>query len=485
MTRAQVDAIIVGSGPNGLAAGVVLARAGLEVVLYEANPDIGGGARTSEATLPGFRHDWGAAVHPMAFASPFFRDFQLTDRVEFSVPDASYAHPVVGAASGIAWHDLDRTVDALGADGAAWRRLFGPLAQHIDRYIQLAMSPMQQGVRTPLTTASYGVRVLAHSTPLGALAFRDRIAPAMLAGVLAHSIGPIPSFGTAAPGLMLGALAHTAGWPIPRHGTQSITDALASDFRANGGTIVTGARITDLAELPPARAVLFDTDPGQLLRIAGRRLAPGYVRALNRFRHGNAASKVDFALSGPIPWADPDIRSAGTVHVGGTRAEISAAEQEVAAGRHAEAPYVLLSQPSIVDPTRAPGSAHSVWTYAHVPAGSDLDMTEAVTAQIERFAPGFRDLVLASHATPATAIERGNANFVGGDIAGGAVDLRQLVARPRLGADPWRAGTGLYLCSASATPGPGVHGMGGYHAARTALRDVFGAAVPELGRSSS
>lgn len=475
------DVVIVGSGPNGLAAAVILARAGLSVRLFEGNDTIGGGARTLELTEPGFRHDWGSAVHPMALASPFFRSFELAKRVELLVPEISYAQGLDSGQAGVAWRDIDRTAEGLGQDAARWRRLFGKLAQNPERLMEFALSPMLPVPRHPMLAAQFGARAVRHGLPaLARHAFAGEKAAALLAGVMAHSIAPVPSLATAAPGLVLGALAHAGGWPIPRGGTQSITDALVRDFRHHGGVIETGRKISSLDELPAARAVLFDTAPRALLEIAGPQLHPRYRRALERWRHGNAASKVDFALSAPAPWTNPELRRAPTIHLGGTSAVVSAAERDVAAGRHPTSPYVLVSQPSVIDDSRAPAGQHTLWSYTHVPAGSNRDMTEAITAQIERFAPGFRDVIMASTATPATTIERGSPSFVGGDIANGAITLRQLIARPKLGS-PWRAGVGLYLCSAASVPGPGVHGMGGLHAAQLVLREVFALPMPALG----
>jgi phytoene dehydrogenase-like protein len=476
----MLDAVVVGSGPNGLSAAVVLARAGLSVRVYEAATTIGGGARTLESTVPGFRHDWGAAVHAMAFASPFFQRFGITDRVRFEVPEISYGHAIEGDRAGIAWRDLDRTAEGLGSDGAAWRRLFAPLVERSQRTAEFVTGPMVPLPRHPSVAALFGARALEQGSPLSRLRFGGDIAPAMLAGVFAHSIGRLPSLGTGSAGLMLAMLAHSGGWPIPVGGSQSLTDAMADDLREHGGEIVTGTLVGSLDELPQARAVLFDTSPRALLQIAGERLTPSYARALERYRYGNAASKVDFALSAPVPWANADLRRAGTVHVGGRRSQVAVAEQLVSTGAYPERPYVLVSQPSLFDETRAPRGHHTLWSYTHVPQGSARDMTEAITAQIERYAPGFRDVIIASQSTPALGIERGNPNFVGGDISTGSVDLRQLLARPLLSSRPWRAGAGLYLCSAATPPGPGVHGMGGFHAASLALREVFDLPVPEL-----
>jgi phytoene dehydrogenase-like protein len=307
----------------------------------------------------------------------------------------------------------------------------------------------------------------------------------MLAGVFAHSIGRLPSLGTGSAGLVLATLAHDTGWPIPVGGSQAVTDALVRDLEAHGGTIETGRMIASIDELPLAGALVFDTSPRMLAGIAGELLYPAYARALVRYRYGNAASKVDFALAAPVPWANADLRRAGTVHVGGRRSQIALAESDVAQGGYPRSPYVLVSQPSLFDRTRAPAGMHTLYAYTHVPQGSARDMTETITKQIERFAPGFRDVIVSSRSTPALALERGDANFVGGDISTGTVDLRQLLARPRFSSRPWRAGTGIYLCSAATPPGPGVHGMGGFHAAELALREVFGLPVPDLSPQST
>jgi phytoene dehydrogenase-like protein len=470
-----MDAIVVGSGPNGLAAAVTLARAGLQVRVYEAAATIGGGARTAELTLPGFAHDVCSAVHPMAFSSPFFREFGLTDRVKLVAPEISYAQPLEGGRAAIAYRDLERTAEGLGRDGRAWRRLFGPLVERVEKVSEFTGASMLRIPRSPFTALRFGLRVLEQGTPLWNLRWREDAAPALLTGVCAHPIQRMPSLGSSAAGLVLATHAHAGGWPIPVGGSQTIVNAMADEVVALGGEILTGAEVTSLDELPPARAVLLDTSTRSFLRMAGERVPKRYARRLSHFRFGNGAAKVDFALSGPVPWTAPEVAGAGTVHVGGTRAEMARAENAVAAGRYPERPYVLVSQPGVVDPGRAPAGSSTLWTYTHVPRGSTRDMTEAVTAQIERFAPGFRDLILASSSTSASELERYNANYVGGDIASGDVDVVQLLARPVLSRHPWRTPVdGVYLCSGATPPGPGVHGMSGYHAARLALRDRFG-----------
>ncbi|MRX44178.1 phytoene desaturase family protein [Agromyces kandeliae] len=476
-----VDAIVVGSGPNGLAAAVTLARAGLSVRVHEAAAEPGGGARTAELTLPGFRHDVCSAVHPMALASPFFRAFGLERRIELRVPELSFAHPLDGGRAGLAWRDFDRTVAGLGRDGRAYRRLLAQLVAHEAAVTEFTGSTLLRAPRHPLVAAGFGLRALEQGTPAWNLRFRGDVAPAMLTGVAAHAIRPLPSLGTAGTGLVLTTHAHARGWPIPVGGSGAIVAALVDDLVAHGGEVATDAAVDDLAALPPARAVLLDVTPRALARLAGDRLPARYRRALRGFRYGNAAAKVDFALAGPVPWADPAVAGAGTVHLGGTREEIAAGERDVARGRHPSSPYVLVSQPSTLDESRAPEGRHVLWTYTHVPAGSTLDPTEAVTRQVERFAPGFRDLVLASSSRSAEQMQAENPNYIGGDIASGAPSLAQLVRRPVLSPDPWRTPlAGVYLASASTPPGPGVHGLAGWHAAASALRHEFGLGMPRL-----
>lgn len=477
----SVDAIVVGSGPNGLAAAVVMARAGLSVTLYEGASTIGGGARSAELTLPGFIHDVCSAVHPMAIASPFFREFGLADRVQMALPEASYAHPLDNGRSGIAWHDIERTVADLGADGPAWRSLMGPLSRRAQHIATDTAATLLRVPRHPLTIARLGLRMFEQGSPAWNTRFREDLAPALLTGVIAHAIRPLPSFSAAAAGLLLATHAHAGGWPIPIGGSQAIVDALAADFVAHGGTIETDSMITSLADLPSSRAVVLDTSPRAFLSMAGDAVPSGYERALRKFKYGNAVAKVDFALSGPVPWADDRLKSAGTLHLGGNRAEVAAGERDVARGRLPDSPYVLVAQPSGFDASRAPEGKHVLWAYTHVPRDSAADRTEAITAQIERFAPGFRDTILGSASR--TAVDEGNynPNYIGGDISAGDVTLTQLVRRPTL-FEPWRTAVkGVYLCSSSTPPGPGVHGLGGFNAARSALRHEFGiATTPSL-----
>ena len=477
----SVDVVVVGAGPNGMAAAVTMARAGLSVQVYERNPTIGGGSRTLELTEPGFRNDICSAVHPMALASGFFRKFQLDRRVELIVPEISYGHPLDGGRAGIAWRDIERTADGLGVDGAAWRRLMGPLADHAHEVAQFSGSNIVGWPRHPDTIVRLALRILEQGGPAWNLRFRGEEAPAMLSGVFAHAIKTMPSLSTAAAGLVLATHAHARGWPIPVGGSQAIIDAMADDLVEHGGRIETDTAVGSIDELPAARAYIFDTSARALVRIAGERMPTAYGRRLARFRYGNAVAKVDFALSAPVPWQNEHLRRAGTVHVAGTRAELARSEADVAAGRHPDSPYVLVSQPTVLDPTRAPAGKHVLWTYTHVPRGSTVDRTEAITAQLERFAPGFRDTIISSSSETAIEVERQNPNYIGGDIAAGETSVWQLIARPTFSTDPWRTpADGVYLCSSSAVPGPGVHGLGGYYAARSALKHEFGLTPPRL-----
>ena len=463
---------VVGSGPNGLAAAVTLARAGLEVEVFERNRWVGGGASTREITLPGFRHDLASAVHPMALASPFFRAFQLSRRIELVVPDVSFAHPLPGR-SGHGYRDLDRAAADIGRDGPAYRRLLRPLVEHLDGVVDLTMNPLLRLPRHPLAAGWYGARVAEAGSPAWAVRFDEDIAPAMLTGCAAHAIGRQPSPAAAGGGLLLAATAHHAGWPIPVGGSQSITDALVDDLRVHGGRLRTGTEVTDLRQLDGFDACVLDVCADTLARLGGDRWPERYRRALRRFRPGDGVSKVDFALDGPVPWRDPVTAQAPTVHLGGTRAQIAAAERVVLRGGIPERPYVLVAQPGVVDATRAPDGKSVLWAYLHVPFGSDFDATEAVTAAVEQHAPGFRDLVLASTATTAAQLGAAvSANFAGGDFASGAITLRQIVKRPVVSPTPWRTPLpGIYLASGAASPGPSVHGMAGWHAARTLLSD--------------
>jgi len=478
----EMDATIVGAGPNGLAAAVTLARAGLKVRVFERSTTPGGGAATEELTLPGFHHDVCSAVHPLAFESRFFREFGLARRVEFAVPEVSFAHPLDGGRAGVAHRSLTRTAESLGADGPAYARLMRPLVERSTRVAEFTGETLLRIPRDIPTAAMFGLATLEQGGPLWNARFREDAAPAMLTGVAAHTILPLPGLASAGAGLSLTAYAHARGWPIPIGGSQSIIEALVADLRAHGGELVTDHEISSLDELPTARVTLLDVTPRALIRMVGDRMPSRFRRALARFRYGNAVAKVDFALSAPVPWMNPELRRAGTLHVGGTRAEIAAAENAVSRGALSDSPYVLVSQPSLFDQTRAPEGQHTLWTYTHVPAGSREDRAEAVVRQIERFAPGFRDTILATSSRTAVEVEQHNPNYVRGDISAGTPDLVQLLRRPVLSPDPWRTPMeGIYLCGSSTTPGPGVHGLSGWYAALSALRNEFGTrALPDL-----
>lgn len=476
------DVAVVGAGPNGLAAAAVMARAGLSVEVFEAAETIGGGTRTAELMQPGHLHDICSAVHPMALASPFFQAFELARRIELVVPELGFGSPLDGGRAALGYHSLERTVEGLGRDGAAYCRLLGPLVSRIDGVMDLTQHQLLRLPRNPLAAALFGIRTLEQGSPLWNARFREPLAPALLSGVAAHAISQLPSLAAAGAGLMLTALAHAQGWPIPLGGSAAIAAALADDIRAHGGVIHTGEPINSLEQLRGARATLLDVAPQGLLNIAGGRLPGKYRTALESFRYGNGSCKVDFILSGPVPWAAKELADAGTVHVGGTRAEVAQAENEVSAGKHPERPYVLVAQPSRFDASRAPAGRHILWAYCHVPAGSTRDMGEAVTAQLERFAPGFRDVVVQTHVTTAAGLASYNRNYVGGDFSAGIMDMRGLLQRPVVSPVPWRTPLpGVYLCSSSTPPGPGVTGMPGFFAAKYALKDIFGRTVPALG----
>jgi phytoene dehydrogenase-like protein len=467
----RYDAVVVGSGPNGLAAAITLARAGCSVLVLEAQATIGGGMRTLELTLPGFQHDICSSVHPLGLSSPFFRDLPL-DRYGLSwvFPDAELAHPLDEGRAVVFERSVEATAAALGEDASAYRRLMTPLVANYEALLEQFLGPLRLP-RRPLAAATFALPALASARGLARRRFRTEAARAAFAGLAAHAILPLEYPATAAFGLILGLLAHAVGWPLARGGSGQIAEALAAYLADLGGEIVTSVEVKSLADLPPARLTLFDITPRQLLTIAGERLPAGYRRQLERYRYGPGVFKIDYALSDPIPWRAPECARAGTVHLGGTLDEICRSERDMWEGRHSPAPYVLVVQPTLFDPTRAPEGKHIAWAYCHVPHGSTEDMTEAIEGQLERFAPGFRDCVLARQTRHAMAIEAYNPNYIGGDINGGVQDLWQLFTRPAPRIVPYAVPVpGWFLCSSSTPPGGGVHGMCGYHAARAALR---------------
>jgi phytoene dehydrogenase-like protein len=463
------SATVVGSGPNGLAAAVSLARAGYQVRVLEAQQTAGGGVLTKGLTLPGFRHDVCSAVHPAAHSSPFFRAFGL-DRIEWIRPEISFAHPLDDGRAAIAWRDLDRTTDGLGADGKAWRSVMRPLNRNLERVVDFTGNQLLRLPRHPLTAARFGMRALEVGTPAIRGRFRTEEGAALYAGVAAHANTRLISLAASGAALLLLAHAHSTGWPYPRGGAQAIADALIADLRAHGGDVETGRDVRSLAEVRDD-IVLLDTSPRLLLTDPD--LPSDYARALSRYRYGPAVAKVDFALDGPVPWSNPEVAASPTVHVGGTLDEIEASETAVARGRVSAQPYVLVVQPSVLDPTRAPEGSGTLWAYIHVPLNSRLDPTELVLTQLERFAPGIRDRVIAVHATSAADRAQRNPADIGGDILGGSFTLGQALRRPVLSRTPWRTPLpGVYLASASTPPGPGVNGLPGWYAARQALHDA-------------
>jgi phytoene dehydrogenase-like protein len=468
--KPSYDVVVIGSGPNGLAAAIVAAQKGRSTLIIEANETIGGGLRSAELTEPGFVHDVCASVHPMGISSPFFRSLPLEKHgLKWIVPPAAAAHPLEGGPAAIMWNDAQRTADSLGADSRRWLNAIGSLANDWPRLVDDVLAPIGIPSR-PVLFTPFAIQGALPANLYANLRLSTERARALFAGIAAHSIVPFSYPGSAGVALALAAVGHSYGWPVARGGSQRIADALASYFRSLGGEIATGMRVEQFGQLPKAEHYFFDTAPRVMVKIVGDRFPSGFASAMTNYRYGPGVFKIDWAMREPIPWADRDCLSAATVHVGGTLAEIAAAEAAPWRGVAHERPYVLVTQPSVSDASRAPAGKHTAWGYCHVPNGSKEDMTARIEAQMERFAPGFCDVVIARRVRSPATLEHDNANLVGGDLGGGTNDLMNLIFRPS-----WRRyGTPLrdvHLCSAATPPGAGVHGMCGFHAATRALRD--------------
>ena len=467
-----MDAIVIGAGPNGLAAAIELARSGKSVRVYEANRTVGGGARSAELTLPGFTNDICSAVHPLALSSPFFSTLPLARYgLEFIHSPIALAHPFDDGTAAILDASVDTTSQKLGRDRSAYRDLMTPFVEHWHDLANDILGPPRLP-RHPLITTRFGIRAIRSAKSFAESTFQENKTRALFAGLAAHSFLALDQLATSAFGLVLGLLAHTNGWPVAKAGSQSISNALAAYFKDLGGEIFTDHNIESLSELPPTKAVLCDLTPRQMVRIAGDSLPPRFRRRLTRYRYGPAAFKIDWALNAPVPWRSPECSQAATIHLGGSFAQILISEKVVNSGQHAQKPFIILCQPSLFDPSRAPQGKHTLWAYCHVPNGSQVDMTANIETQIERFAPGFRDCILSRSVMTPANLEQHNANLIGGDINGGSQHLAQMFTRPttRLYSTPQK---GLYICSSSTPPGGGVHGLCGYHAARVALRKSF------------
>ena len=473
MADRSIDAAVVGAGPNGLAAAIELARHGHSVEVFEAAQTIGGGARSAELTLPGLVHDVCAAIVPLAEASPFFRSVDLSRYgLEMVHPPIPVAHPLEDGTAVVLERSVDETAAAFGADARAYRSLMGTFARRGDDLIAEVLGPLRPP-RHPLLMARFGLQAL--RSIAGLVKRFDTPAPrALLAGIGAHANLPLDSSPTGGVALLLGMLAHSVGWPLVKGGTQVVADAMAAHLRELGGSVATGHRVATMGELPKARAYIFDVTPRELATIAGAELPDSFSRRLERFRYGPGVFKLDAALSEPVPWKAEACRRTATVHIGGEFEKLAGSEADVWAGRHPEDPYVIVAQQSLFDPSRVADGKHTLWAYCHVPSGSTIDMTERIESQIEKFAPGFKDVIVARHTRTAAEMEAHNPNYIGGDINAGVQDLRQLFTRPTARFDPYSTpNRSIYLCSSSTPPGGGVHGMGGYHAARSAMRRVF------------
>jgi phytoene dehydrogenase-like protein len=472
------DAVVVGAGPNGLAAALRLSAAGLRVQVVEAAEKPGGGLRTEELMRPGYHHDVCSIVQPMAVAAPFFREFDVESRgVRFVHPEINFAHPLDGGKASFSYHSLEQTAAGLGRDGDAYRRLFGPLVEHGTDVVDFFLSSRLRRLptRSPLQIAKFGLTGLPNVRWLAHRYFRTEEARAHLGGAAAHGMLDLSQPLTSALGMLLSMLSHHAGWPLIEGGSQKLADAMVTALEQQGGEVVTGRRVTDLREFDGVPAVLLDTTPEDFVTMAGDRLNEGYRRWVSRYRHGAGVFKIDWILSEPVPWANPEVRRAGTIHVAGDLEETIEGERAPSQGRLTDRPYVLAVQPTVPDPTRAPDGGHIFWAYVHVAHGSDVDMTEAIENQIERFAPGFRDTIVERATKNAVQMEQWNPSYLGGDISNGQASLRQMLARPVPRWNTYRTPVrGVYLASAATPPGPAVHGMCGDNAARVALRDVFG-----------
>jgi phytoene dehydrogenase-like protein len=468
------DMVVVGSGPNGLSAAITLQKSGLKILLIEGSSTVGGNLRSAELTLPGFTHDIGSAIHPMAAASPFFASLPLKEfGLEYIFPEYPAAHPFDDGTAALLESSLDKTANALDHDEASYYKLFSRLVTEWPLIVSDVLGPLRIP-RHPMAMTNFGMKALLPANTLCRKYFQDEKAKGLFAGMAAHGLLPFSNIASSAAGLVLMIQGHLKGWPIIKGGSQKLADALAAYFVSIGGQIQTGFRIEKLNDLPKARAVVLDMSPKQILRIAGNTFSSSYRNQLEKYRYGMGVYKIDWALDAPIPFTSDSCLNAGTLHLGNSYAEIASNEQLTAEGQHPEKPFVLLAQQSIFDPTRAPAGKHTAWAYCHVPNGSVRDMRTAIENQVERFAPGFRERILATHTMDTKAIEEYNPNNVGGTINGGEQDIRQLFTRPALRFSPYRTSAkGIYLCSASTPPGGGVHGMCGYQAAKRVLKDIF------------
>jgi phytoene dehydrogenase-like protein len=480
LEKRDYDAVIVGSGPNGLAAAILLQQNGLSVLLLEGKSEIGGGLRTAELTLPGYQHDICSAIHPLAVASPFFETLPLAQHgLEYLYPEIAAAHPFDDGTAAILERSVEKTAQLLGADEQAYLKLLKPVVENWPLIATDVLAPLHFP-KHPLAMAQFGLDALTSATFLKKR-FKTQVAKGLFGGMAAHSIQPLSNLATSAIALVLMSQGHLKGWPVPKGGSKQIAGALASYFTSLGGKIETDFYVKSLDQLPSAHAVLFDITPKQLLKIAGHKFSSLYRWQLERYRYGMGVFKVDWALDAPIPFKNERVKQAGTVHIGNTFEEIASGEQQIWQGKHPEKPYVLLAQQSQFDPSRAPEGKHTAWAYCHVPNGSEKDMTNIIEQQVERFAPGFRDIILAKHTFNTIQLEEYNPNYIGGDINGGVIDIGQLFTRPALRWSPYKTSAkGLYICSSSTPPGGGVHGMCGYHAAKKALSDVWGIKVKAI-----